>query len=221
MAGVVETTSLVKMEFAMTSIPFEHFPLHSSFEKLGDTQCRRVLNKEQIIYICVGSGVQFKFQRVENGEYDQFPLYRACTSTAQDYFHNSYVLIRNISPKLIAFGEEALEADPATGAVNLKCYGSLSAELMCIVQVTIRNTVGQLKTLISAKLVQLELASSNMPIMFTDAKISEWHNGAKIATAFGIVVPKVVKKCKIVKAKKLKNNNLVGKKDTVVKKSKK
>ena len=221
MAGVVETSSLVKMEFAVTSIPFEHFPFQSSFQRLGDTQCRRVLNKEQIIYISVNSGVQFKFQRVENGEHDQFPIYMASTSAAEEYFHNSFILIRIISPKLIAFGEEALEVDPATGQVNVKCYGSLSAELMCSVRVTIQNTVGQLKTLISEKLVKLELASSNMPIKFTDAKICEWHNGARIATAFGIVVPKVVKKCKIVKAKKLKNNNLVGKKDTVVKKSKK
>jgi hypothetical protein len=198
MAGIVVVESapvvpVVKMEFASTSIPLEHVPLHSSFEKLGDTQCHRVMLKARTIYISVNRGVQFKFERVDNDETYQFPIYKACTTVAATYFKNNYILIRNIGPKLIAFGEEAIVADQITGAVNVKCYGSLSAELMCTVSAPIHNTVGQLKTLISEKLVQLEMSSPNMPIVFTDEQINKWHNGAKLSKVFSIVVPKVKK----------------------------
>jgi len=220
MAGIVVVESapvvpVVKMEFASTSIPFEHFPLHSSFEKLGDTQCHRIMLKVSTIYISVNRGAQFKFERVDNDENYQFPIYRACTTAAAAYFKNKYILIRNIVPKLISFGEEAIVAEQNTGAVILKCYGSLSAELLCTVHATIYNTVGQLKTLIADKLVQLEMSSPNMPIVFTEPQFSKWHNGVKLAVIFGIVVPKVKKV-----NSKAKNTNVV-KKDKTVKKSKK
>ena len=219
MAGIVVVESapvvpVTKMEFASTSIPFEHFPNHSSFEKLGDTQCHRVMLKASTIYISVNRGVQFKFERVDNGENYQFPIYRACTTAAATYFKNTYILIRNIVPKLIAFGEEAVVAEQMTGGVSVKCYGSLSAELMCTVHATIYNTVGQLKMLIADKLVQLDMSSPNMPIVFTEPQFNKWHNGVKLAVVFGIVVPKVKK----VKSKE--KNTKVAKKAKTVKKSK-
>ena len=100
-----------------------------------------------------------------------------------------------------------MQPDEQSGLAQLRVYGSITAELLTVIHIMPGITLAQLKAQISESLVGQGLATTSMPVVFTDEKVAKAASSAKCSTVFGIIKPVATPKTTKVKDQRVDKNS--------------
>ena len=174
-------------------------PKHQTFRKVGEMTCEKMAKNQKIVYMSVGGGRSFKFEEMKNVDANRFEKMYFATSKAGAAEVGKIIAVRRIGFRIVSIDPEITWVD---GQLELKVTNPIAGAHLCIVNADPTTSLGELKKIISRTLVEMDLASESMPIMFSDSNLCGVNLNTMIKSKFN--VPKLPQKVKKTIEKKKK-----------------
>ena len=178
-------------------------PAHSDWNALSSFQTDLLQQGYVTLYLDQGNGSAFKLNRIES--YTVPHLFQTATKHAAIQLGSRFVTVRSVVTKVIQFPDRVARAD-ADGNIDFKIQSAVSGNELCAITCNMNITVSAFRKRVEARLYELGLRTSQMPVVFTDDFMLKNKSGnTQIKSLFKIIkankgltndIVKLVKKVK-------------------------
>ena len=178
-------------------------PAHSDWNALSSFQTDLLQQGYVTLYLVQGNGSAFKLNRIES--YTVPHLFQTATKHAAIQLGSRFVTVRSVVTKVIQFPDRVARAD-ADGNIDFKIQSSVTGNELCAITCNMNITVSAFRKRVEARLYELGLRTSQMPVVFTDDFMLKNKSGnTQIKSLFKIIkankgltndIVKLVKKVK-------------------------